>query len=118
MVATVFEPLERLPFAGLAGLPMDPKSVEALFGAEKEAAQKVAEEGASLAREAGLVAEAVAREGSPVWNAMVELAEERDAELIVIGSRGLSGLKHVVLGSVAAAVARHSPRSVLIVHDR
>ena len=36
--------------------------------------------------------------------------------MIVIGSRGRTGLPKVLLGSVAAAVAQHSRRSVLIVH--
>jgi nucleotide-binding universal stress UspA family protein len=39
-----------------------------------------------------------------------------DAGLVVIGSRGLSGIKHVVLGSVAAAVAQHSKRAIFIAH--
>ena len=52
-----------------------------------------------------------------MWSAIVEAAEEHDAALIAIGSRGLSGVKHVVLGSVSGAVAHHSHRSVLIVHS-
>jgi nucleotide-binding universal stress UspA family protein len=52
-----------------------------------------------------------------VWSAIVEAAEENDAALIAIGSRGLSGVKHVLLGSVSGAVAQHSHRSVLIVHS-
>ncbi len=47
----------------------------------------------------------------------MEVAEEHgNADPIVIGSRGLSGLKHAVLGSVAAAVAQHSGRTVFIAH--
>ncbi len=52
----------------------------------------------------------------PVWERIVWVGEERDADLIVIGSRGLSGLKHAALDSVAAAVSQHSRRSVLICH--
>ncbi len=118
LVATVYEPLQKLPFVGVAGIPMDKQTVDAIYGGTRAAAQKIAEEGAALAREEGFEAEALACEGAPTWNAIVELAEEREADLIVIGSRGLSGVKHVLLGSVAAAVSQHSRRSVLIVHDR
>jgi len=117
LVATVYEPLDRVPFAGIAGLPIDESTTEAIFGGARAAAQGAAEEGAALAREAGFEAEAIAVDGVPVWNALVELADDRDAALIAIGSRGLSGVKHVLLGSVASAVAQHSRRSVLIVHD-
>jgi nucleotide-binding universal stress UspA family protein len=46
------------------------------------------------------------------------VADEHGARLIVLGSHGRSGLSGVFVGSVAAAVAQHSPRSVLIVHRR
>ena len=81
-------------------------------------AEKTAEEGCALAREAGLDPEPLVAIGGPIWNRIVEVADERDAGLIVIGSRGRSGLRYAVLGSVAAAVAQHSKRSVLIVHQR
>jgi universal stress protein A len=46
---------------------------------------------------------------------IVELAEKLPADLIVIGTRGLSGVKHVVLGSVAERTIRHAPCPVLAV---
>jgi nucleotide-binding universal stress UspA family protein len=65
----------------------------------------------------GLEATTAVYEGGPVWSAIVEAAEGNDAALIALGSRGLSGVKHVLLGSVSGAVAQHSHRSVLIVHS-
>jgi nucleotide-binding universal stress UspA family protein len=47
--------------------------------------------------------------------AIVDEAKERSADLIVIGTRGLTGLKHVALGSVADRVARTAPCPVLTV---
>ena len=44
------------------------------------------------------------------------VAEELDADVVAIGSRGRTGLTKVLLGSVASAVAQHSGRSVLIVN--
>lgn len=118
ILLTVFEPLEKIPFFGVAGVPVETNTMEELFAGARRAAEKVADEGCELAREAGFEAESVVVDGAPVWNQIVTVADQRDADLIVIGSRGLSGIKHVALGSVATAVAQHSKRSVLIVHAR
>jgi nucleotide-binding universal stress UspA family protein len=118
VVLTVFEPFDKIPFFGVVGAPVETKVMDELFGAARAAAEKVADEGCELACEAGFEAEPAVVAGAPIWNQIVAIADERDAALIVIGSRGLSGLKHVALGSVAAAVAQHSKRSVLIIHDR
>lgn len=118
VIATVFAPLDQTPFYGVAGVPVEPETMTELFKSAEQAARKTAEEGAALAREAGFEAEALTSAGNPVWARLVEVADERDAGLIVIGSRGLSGVKHALLGSVASAVAQHSKRSVLIVHNR
>ena len=47
--------------------------------------------------------------------AIVHLAEEIDADLIVIGSRGFGGLKRALLGNVADSVLRHAHCPVLVV---
>jgi nucleotide-binding universal stress UspA family protein len=52
--------------------------------------------------------------GHPV-GAILDTAEEVDADLIVMGTRGLSGLKHVLLGSVAERTIRTAPCPVLTV---
>ena len=49
--------------------------------------------------------------------AIVAAALQREAELIVIGTRGHTGLKHALLGSVAERTARTAPCSVLTVKD-
>ncbi|MGV1047330.1 MAG: universal stress protein [Solirubrobacterales bacterium] len=117
IVLTVYEPPDRIAFAGLGGgTELDPATVSALQDAAASEASTVAEEGAELAREAGFAAEArVAAAPSP-WQEIVAIAEEIDAGVIAIGSRGRTGLPKVLLGSVATAVAQHSRRSVLIVH--
>jgi nucleotide-binding universal stress UspA family protein len=46
---------------------------------------------------------------------IVETAGEEGFDLIVMGSRGLGGLQHLMLGSVAEAVTRRAPCPVLIV---
>ncbi len=49
--------------------------------------------------------------------AISRMAGELDADLVVIGTRGLTGLKHVLLGSVAERTVRTSPCPVLTVKD-
>jgi len=65
-------------------------------------------------REAG--AEGVVREGSP-RPAIVEAAQELNCQMIVMGTHGRSGLAHLVMGSVAEYVVRHSKVPVLTVRS-
>jgi nucleotide-binding universal stress UspA family protein len=53
----------------------------------------------------------------PPSEAIVSTAEEIGADLVVMGSRGLTGLKHVLLGSVAERTLRHCHCPVLVVKD-
>jgi nucleotide-binding universal stress UspA family protein len=74
-----------------------------------------AETGAGLARKAGFTAEARAGIAAPTWDGVVQVADEIDAAAIVTGSRGFTGAKELVEGSVSHAVAEHAGRPVLIV---
>jgi nucleotide-binding universal stress UspA family protein len=84
----------------------------------RNAAEQTASAGASLAEAAGFKARSAAAEAAPTWKGIVQVADEQDASLIVLGSHGRSGVAGVLIGSVAEAVAAHSRRSVLIVHRR
>lgn len=81
----------------------------------EEAAFDQASAGAERARSAGFTAEPRAIVASPTWEGIVQIADEIDAAVIVIGSRGLKGLREVVEESVSHAVAEHAGRPVLIV---
>lgn len=117
VVLTIYEPFDQIAFAGVGGGTMlDPAAVSAIQEAAAKKATAVAEEGARLAREAGFAAEARAEVAPSPWQAIVATADQLDAGVIAIGSRGRTGLPKVLLGSVATAVAQHSRRSVLIVH--
>ena len=117
IVLVVSEGLERVPFFGTAGVPVEPETMELLTDAAQKGAQATADKGAERARGLGLDPSTAIAEGGPVWAQIVDAAEEHDVALIALGSRGLSGIKHVLLGSVSGAVAQHSKRSVLIVHS-
>jgi nucleotide-binding universal stress UspA family protein len=59
----------------------------------------------------------VVERGDPIWERIVESADEHDATIVVIGSRGRTGISRLLLGSLASIVASHTARPVLIVHD-
>jgi nucleotide-binding universal stress UspA family protein len=84
----------------------------------RKAAEQTAAAGAALAEQAGFRAQSTATEAAPTWKGIVEVAEEHGAGLIVLGSHDRRRLAGRLLGSVAAAVATHSARSVLIVHEQ
>jgi nucleotide-binding universal stress UspA family protein len=77
-----------------------------------------ARKGAEHAERAGFTAEARASLAAPTWQGIVDVADEIDAAVIVLGSRGLSGAKEFVEGSVSHDVAAHAARPVLIVPPR
>jgi nucleotide-binding universal stress UspA family protein len=66
------------------------------------------------ARAEGLEATAHARRDQPA-EALIAVAEEQDADLLVVGNKGMSGSSRFLLGSVPDRVSHHAPCSVLIV---
>jgi len=72
------------------------------------------EEAATEAREAGVAVETFAREGDPA-DAILDVAEERGADLIIVGNKGMTGAKRFLLGSVPNKISHHAPCSVLII---
>jgi nucleotide-binding universal stress UspA family protein len=74
----------------------------------------LAERAARSLADAGFACEDAVVPGDP-RSALVEEARRWKADLVVVGSHGRSGIKRMVLGSVAAHVASHAPCSVLIV---
>lgn len=71
-------------------------------------------EAAKMAEKAGVEVRTVAREGEPA-DAILDVAEEEEIELIVVGHKGMTGTKRFLLGSVPNKVSHHAPCSVLIV---
>jgi nucleotide-binding universal stress UspA family protein len=69
---------------------------------------------AALARDAGVEVALYARQGDPA-DAILDVAEEQEADLIVVGNKGMTGAKRFLLGSVPNKVSHHAPCSVLII---
>ncbi|HEY0549438.1 MAG TPA: universal stress protein [Verrucomicrobiae bacterium] len=89
-----------------------------LMMASKEAAAKARHQLAALCRDEGVdakwVAETIVREGTAHVE-IIEAAKKLGVDLIVIATHGNTGLKHVLLGSVAERVVRHAHCPVMVV---
>jgi nucleotide-binding universal stress UspA family protein len=81
---------------------------------EREDVDTTLEAAAEVARGAGVDADVYARQGDPA-DAILDVAEEREADLIVVGNKGMTGAKRFLLGSVPNKVSHHAPCSVLII---
>ena len=125
LVATIWEPGLAYSSAAMpvSGLDLQPGPIDVAEARELEGelhaqARRTAEEGAELAGSAGLTAEALTvPDEVKVADAIVELARERGAAVIVIGSRGLTGLRARLEGSTSSVVVKHATCPVLVVHD-
>jgi nucleotide-binding universal stress UspA family protein len=122
IVASVWEPglamVSMMPPAGepSMGYMPDPEQVAAIDRAQSGRAGDVAQAGARLARELGATAEALSVPDSlNVADTLIAIADEHDARAIVVGSRGLGGIKARVLGSTSRKLLHDTHRPVLVV---
>jgi nucleotide-binding universal stress UspA family protein len=74
-----------------------------------------AQEAVRLARRAGVAEASAVSEAGTAAEALLEVADRRRADLIVVGSRGMSSAGRFLLGSVPNAVSHHAPCDVMIV---
>jgi nucleotide-binding universal stress UspA family protein len=114
LVVTVWHPTSL----GSLAWPGVTDSMVEFFRDDRAAAEtgdRVADGGVRIATEAGLHATpaAVEADGS-VWTTILEIADRHDAAMVVMGSRGLTGVRSRLLGSVSSAVVHHTDRPTLI----
>jgi nucleotide-binding universal stress UspA family protein len=116
IVACFWQPFDELATRFARSLLEIVEDKASVNDRERALAEQTATEGAELARSLGVEASSLAVEASgPLDEAVLTLADEADAELIVLGSRGRSGLRSLLLGDVAADVLQHASRPVLVV---
>jgi nucleotide-binding universal stress UspA family protein len=118
-VLTLWDGLAAVLARAGTGIGVGALDFEAIDAASERSARERAEEGVERARRAGLTAEPRVRErGVTIWGTILEQAADIDASAIVLGSRGLSRIKSLLLGSVSHAVLQHADRPVIVVPSR
>jgi nucleotide-binding universal stress UspA family protein len=90
-----------------------PKDLEWMVN-PREDVEATLKDAAEEVEGAGVEVETFAREGDAA-DAILDVAEEQKADLIVVGNKGMTGAKRFLLGSVPNKVSHHAPCSVLII---
>jgi nucleotide-binding universal stress UspA family protein len=90
-----------------------PKDLEWMVNPREDVDATLKAAGEQIA-EAGVEVQTFAREGDPA-DAILDVAEERKSDLIVVGNKGMTGAKRFLLGSVPNKVSHHAPCSVMII---
>ncbi|HEY1358630.1 MAG TPA: universal stress protein [Thermoleophilaceae bacterium] len=80
----------------------------------REDVTNVLDEAGEQIKQTGVEVQTHAREGDPA-DAILDVAEEQKAGLIVVGNKGMTGAKRFLLGSVPNKVSHHAPCSVMII---
>jgi nucleotide-binding universal stress UspA family protein len=114
LVLTIWQPAATLG-AGLGDTAAMINFAE-LDRAAAEEGDRIAAEGTRIAQAAGLDAQPLAvKADGPVWHTIVETADRCDAAAIAMGSRGLTPLRSILLGSVSTGVVHHADRPTLVI---
>jgi nucleotide-binding universal stress UspA family protein len=118
LVVTVWQPAPALGSFAFAGATDSMFDFVEVNRAAADLGGRVAGDGVRIAERAGLHAEPVAVEATgPVWKTIVDIADRTDAAAIVMGSRGLTGLRSMLLGSVSSAIVHHADRPTLVIRQ-
>ena len=120
LVLHVWESLKDVasapPVPGIAGLLQG--GLDEMDRIGREVSQKTADEGARLAADAGLKAEALSMQApGRAWPAILSVAQQHDVAAIVMGRRGISGAERALLGSVSNGVLHVADRPVVVVPE-
>jgi nucleotide-binding universal stress UspA family protein len=90
-----------------------PEDMQWMVNPREDVNTTLEESAESLAAD-GIKVETYSREGDPA-DAILDVAEEQQADLIVVGNKGMTGAKRFLLGSVPNKVSHHAPCSVMII---
>jgi nucleotide-binding universal stress UspA family protein len=115
-VLTVWEPYVELVVRSSFGFVPSIPDADEVDEASRKAAEARAAEGASLASGLGMAATSkAASHATTTARAILSEADAMDASAIVMGSRGLTGVKSLLLGSVSHELIQHADRTVIVV---
>lgn len=112
VVVTAFERNPDVETARQSEVPDDLRWA----ASDRHQAEALAKRGRTIAREAGASDVVISTDVGAPAEVVLTAAEEHGADLIVVGSKGMTDASRFVLGSVADRVSHHAPCDVLIVH--
>ena len=107
----VYEPV---PSSDQAGGEIDEDGEAGWVLQPREAVEATLAGAAAVFAAAGVEVDLYAQRGDPA-DAILDVAEERAADLIIVGNRGRTGAKRFLLGSVPNRISHHAPCAVLII---
>jgi len=96
-------------------MPIPEAEFESVEELSKERARGVLQDGIKLAETHGVKAKGELLEASSTVQAIVEFAASEKFDLIIVGTRGMTGFKRLILGSVSSGLVDHSECPVLVV---
>lgn len=105
-------PSPAIGFSAASGMPIP--DYGDLEGAAKASGQSILSQGMQLAKEIGATARGELIEASSVVEAVVNFSASENADLIVVGTRGMTGFKQLILGSVSSGLVSHAKCPVLV----
>ena len=117
-ILTVWQPFLEVAARSTVGFGLVPSIPDAdeIDEASQKASEQTAGEGVKLAQALGLKAgPRVTAQVSTTGRAILKEADDVGASVIVMGTRGLTGVKSLLLGSVSHEVVEHADRTVAIV---
>jgi nucleotide-binding universal stress UspA family protein len=117
-IVTAFKPAMTTSIAASSLEAMATGGAEFLQEADSRIADEVESTLSQMANKLsgnGLSVKTHSCAGEPA-DALIDVAESEKADLLVVGNRGMGGVKRFVLGSVPNKISHHAPCSVLIVH--
>jgi nucleotide-binding universal stress UspA family protein len=116
VVLRILQPLQ-LQANPAGGEFVDAETYQTLIDSEAEEAKSYIDKQVNLLREQGINAEGIVQLGTAPTS-ILGVAEDENAKLIVLATRGRSGIVRAVLGSVADHIARHASAPVLLVRAK
>jgi len=99
-------------YSATSGMPIP--DYKALEDAKRAGAKEVLSKGLQLASDQGVKAKGELIEAPSVVEGLVEFAANEKADLVVTGTRGMTGFKKLIMGSVSSGIVNHAHCPVLV----